>query len=189
MCTNLSLARRLTLVTGGISSILPRDQLGAYTHSSGSLIGSRHWLGSVLSGAYIEQPTNNWLVSALYTKEKSWEEEKKPKETVNNASQSRFSTWRDFSTLHLYVRWLWAAEPLLHLHLEMVVEQAAIQQGEACSCLQAVLSARVHRRISWLIQGGWGGKHLMQVCRAWRKKRPVHFSCTNVRVWVYVCKN
>lgn len=55
---HLSLARRLTLVTGGISSILPRDQLGVYTHSSGSLIGNRHWLGSVFRGAYMEQPTN-----------------------------------------------------------------------------------------------------------------------------------
>lgn len=174
-------------MTGGISSILPRDQLGAYTHSSGSLIGSRHWLGSVLSGAYMEQPTNNWLVSALYTKEKSWEgkkKKKKKKESVNNATtflKSRFGSWWDCGTLHLYVRWLWAAEPLLHLHLEVVVEQAAVQQGEACSCLQAVLSAGVHRRISWLIQGGRGGKHLMQVCRAWRK-RPGHFSRTNMCV-------
>lgn len=59
MCTNLSLVRRLTLVTGGISSILPRDQLGVYTHSSGILIGKRHWLGRVFNGAYMEQPTNN----------------------------------------------------------------------------------------------------------------------------------
>lgn len=70
--THLSLARRLTFVTGGISSILPRVQLGVYTQSSGSLMGTRHWLGSALRGAYMEQPVNTWLVSGLYTKEKSW---------------------------------------------------------------------------------------------------------------------
>lgn len=46
-------------MTGGISSILPRVQLGVYTQSSGSLMGTRHWLGSVFRGAYMEQPVNN----------------------------------------------------------------------------------------------------------------------------------
>lgn len=58
-CTNLSLVRRLTFVTEGISSILPRVQLGVYTQSSGSLTGNRHWLGSIFRGAYMEQPINN----------------------------------------------------------------------------------------------------------------------------------
>lgn len=58
-CTNLSLVRRLTFDTVGISCILSRVQLGVYTHSSGSLIGNRHWLGSVFRGAYMEQPMNN----------------------------------------------------------------------------------------------------------------------------------
>lgn len=68
---HLSLVRRLTLDTGGISSILPRVQLGVYIQSSGSLIGNRHWLGSVFKGAYMEQPMKGWDVSGLYTKEKS----------------------------------------------------------------------------------------------------------------------
>lgn len=55
----LSLVRRLTFVTGVISSILPRVQLRVYTPSSGSLIGNRHWLGSIFRGAYIEQPMND----------------------------------------------------------------------------------------------------------------------------------
>lgn len=71
---------------------------------------------------------------------------------------------------HLYLRWLGAAETLLHLHLEVVVELAAVQQGEARPCFQAVLSARVHRRVPLLLQGGRGGKHLVQVCRAWRNE-------------------
>lgn len=54
----LSLVRRLTFATEGIISILPRVQLGVYTQSSGSLMGSRHWLGSVFKGAYMEQPTS-----------------------------------------------------------------------------------------------------------------------------------
>lgn len=58
-CTHLSLVRRLTFVTGGISSILPMVQLGVYTQSSGSLMGNRHWLGSIFRGAYMEQPINN----------------------------------------------------------------------------------------------------------------------------------
>ena len=57
--------------TGGISSILPRVQLGVYRHSSGSLMGIRHWLGSVFSGAYMVQPTSAGHASGLYTKEKS----------------------------------------------------------------------------------------------------------------------
>lgn len=65
---------------------------------------------------------------------------------------------------YLYFRWLWATESLLHLHLEMVVELAAIQQGEACSCFKAILTAGVHRRVSLLLQGGRGGKHLVKVC-------------------------
>lgn len=73
-------------MTGGISSILPRVQLGVYTQSSGSLMGTRHWLGSALRGAYMEQPVNTWLVSGLYTKEKSWTggEKKKKRESFND---------------------------------------------------------------------------------------------------------
>lgn len=74
-------------MTGGISSILPRVQLGVYTQSSGSLMGTRHWLGSILRGAYMEQPVNTWLVSGLYTKEKSWTGEggeKKNRESFND---------------------------------------------------------------------------------------------------------
>lgn len=69
-----------------------------------------------------------------------------------------------FTGWYLYLRWLGATETFFHLHLEMVVELAAVQQGEARPCFQAVLSTRVHRRVPLLLQGGRGGKHLVQVC-------------------------
>lgn len=64
---------------------------------------------------------------------------------------------------YLYFRWLRAAETLLHLHLEVVVELAAVQQGEACPRFQAILAPGVHGRVALLLQGRRGGKHLVQV--------------------------
>lgn len=163
----LSLVRRLTFVTWGIISILPRVQLAVYTQSSGSLIGNRHWLGSVFKGAYMEQPMSAWHVSGLYTKEKSWKRcqslnHKGKLKTVWCSHIFRFLRTRQMcDKLYLYFWWLWAAESLLHLHFEVAVELAAIQQGETSSCFQAILAPRIHGRVTLLLQGGRGGKHLV----------------------------
>ena len=60
---------------------------------------------------------------------------------------------------------LWAAEALLHLHLE---EATALQRGHAGDVPAAVLTAGVHGRVARdvLLQRGRRGEHLMQV--AWR---------------------
>lgn len=93
---------------------------------------------------------------------------------VNNTDVATFfrllHTWQVCDMSYLYFRWLRAAESLLHLHLEVVVELAAVQQGEACPCFQTILAAGVHGRVSLLLQGGRSGKHLVQICWAWRNK-------------------
>lgn len=65
---------------------------------------------------------------------------------------------------YLYFGWLWATESLLYLHLKVVVELASVQKGEARARFQAILAAGVHGRVTLLLQGGRGGKHLVQVC-------------------------
>lgn len=50
---------------GGSKSSFPTVQLWRYMHSSGSLMGGRHWLGSVFSGANMEHPTKAWQFSGL----------------------------------------------------------------------------------------------------------------------------
>lgn len=65
---------------------------------------------------------------------------------------------------HLYLRRLGAAEPLLHLDLEVAAELAAVQQGETGPRLQAVLGPGVPGGVAVLIQRGWGGIHHHQVC-------------------------
>lgn len=67
---------------------------------------------------------------------------------------------------YLDFRGFGAAETLFHLHLEVVVDLATIQRREACACFHtAILFAPgVHGRVTLLLQGGRGGKHLVQIC-------------------------
>lgn len=81
----------------------------------------------------------------------------------NCSSTSSFPILVVTPRLYLYFRRFGAAETLLHLHLKVAVELAAVQQGEPRPRFQSVFTPGVHGGVALVLRRGRGGKHHVQV--------------------------